>query len=351
MIHNTVVEKFKQLPFLIPPNTMYTDETRLLNRYFNGLVVDRSGTIKDTNFPNVVIESFIPTSITNPGDFSQISDKEAANILKQSIETNLPIAVMYSGGLDSTNVVCAFLKQNIKITVIGSQASIDENPTFYNNVLVNNSNVTLIIGNPLRFAKEHLNEYLLVTGECGANIMGPIFYAFKSYSSDMTEQQWNDCAKVLSTPDLLSNVADEQMKKKFLLVLDRSPKTFKTNYDAQWWVRYCLIWQFTANRMQMYFGEYHSTLINFFKSKNFENWALYNDSDVKCPNFNRDYYKMPMRDYIYNFCHDKKASYDMPKRPSIERTYPQLNYNGRYVLDNPRIVGSVTLDSHSNLNY
>jgi len=68
--------------------------------------------------------------------FSQVTDERALEIKKLINEHNQKFAVMYSGGIDSTIVLCALIKnltsEELKNVVIATSShAIVENPTFW----------------------------------------------------------------------------------------------------------------------------------------------------------------------------------------------------------------------------
>lgn len=342
--HNTKL--FTELSFLVPPRELYSQIYKdTIIDYISGVMVDRSETFKDCGYPNIVIEQPLPKQIIYSGDFEHVVDKTAKNIIDRCKVEQKPIAILYSGGIDSTCVASAFLKQNQQIVILGSQASIDENPIFFNEVLCSNPNVILNIGNPLLFASQNSDQYIFVTGECGAHLMGTINwtkYGGREIENVDAVEADHMASGIFKNPEPFFNIPDDT-KHMLLRILDKSPKTFKTNYDAQWWSIFVLKWQFVSYRIQLWLGKLCPSFVNFFMTDDFQNWALYNDVTVKCPNYEWRNYKMPMRDYIYSYFPNRNASYDMPKRMSMNRTYKNLSLKGRFVLDEPKKVGFMSV--------
>lgn len=344
---------FKRLPFLVPPYVLYTDKYRYsVMEYISAPMVDRTETFKDCGYPNIVIEQKIPTTPYDPGSFRDVVNRTALQLIARSKREGRPIAVLYSGGLDSTCVVSAFLAESHPILLVGSAASIQENPEFYAVVLKDNPQVCLEMNNPLLFLRENADKYLFVTGECGAHLMGTINWTkYGGRDLDNIDAIEADqlASSIFKNPEPYFNIPDH-IKKHLLVLLEKSPVSLRTNYDAQWWVIFALKWQFVQYRIQMWIGQYCPTLVNFFMTDEFQHWALAHDVREKCPNFEWRNYKMPIRDYIYGFCGLKSASYDLPKRSSMERTYRHLQVAGNFVLDEPRQVGFMLHSSRVRTN-
>lgn len=327
--------------FIIPPSSIgLPQEHHIIMSKIGAPVIDRSRTLQNVIFPNVVIEDELPTEVINPGSFTELVDYEIQQIHNRSIQENLPIVVLYSGGLDSTCVACGFLKAGIAIKIVGSQASIDENPSFYNEVLLNNPLITLDMENPLRFFKRNIKDYLFVTGECGAHIMGTVNWKDKTDIEKRCEKRDYLGIDIFDYPSQYHDIAPE-LKDKLLKIIDKCPRNIQTSYDAHWWLIFVLKWQYVANRLQMTINEITPNLINFYMSRNFQDWALYNDVTVKCPDNDWKNYKFPIQDYIFAYTHNKESSYDVPPRSSIERTYPKITTFGRYVSANPKKMGYI----------
>ena len=337
---------------IIPPCFVVSDYVRLEQK-LGATIVDRSKTLPAIVYSNIIIEDELPTETINSIDFHHIVNNEVSKIHSRSIIEKKPIVIMYSGGLDSTCVACGFLKAGIGIKIVGSQASIDENPTFYNEVLLNNQLVTFDMENPLLFMKNNIDNYLFVTGECGAHIMGTVSWKDTTDINKICEKHEYLSDSIFNYPSTYHD-CNPIMKKQLIEIICKSPKNIKTAYDAHWWLIFVLKWQYVSNRLQMHIDESTSNLINFYMSRDFQNWAVCNDVDVKCPNSNWKNYKMPMKDYIFSYTHNKESSYDIPPRASIERTYPDLNIKGKYVSYDPKKVGNIypnqSLDLRTNFN-
>lgn len=331
--------RFTDSRFLLPPYEGYADKyKRTLMSYLSALPVDRTGAIQDFGFKNIVVEQPFPKLLVNPGDFSGIMDRRAAEIIARSVREQKPIAVLYSGGLDSTAVCCALLKAGATITIAASLASVEENPSFYVDVLCRNKFVKREIGNPLAFLRERSDDFIFVTGECGAHLMGSInWHKFGGRDADIKDEIAADetAAGVFRNTEPYFNLP-EQIRAMLMPTLERAPIPIRTNYDAMWWSIFALKWQYVSYRIQMWIGKLVPTLENFFMNNEFQCWAMLNDVRVKCPDFQWRNYKMPIRDYIFAYHGKRSSSYDMPKRASMNLTYYNLSINGVFVLAAPK---------------
>ena len=330
------VRQFARLPFLVPPRRIMSNKYRDLMTHLRATLIDRTGTLVDPAVPNISVSQNIPSVIVWPGDFAQVCDAAVEELVQRAQKLGRGIVLMYSGGLDSVCVSCALIKAGVKFTALGSVASVEENPEFYKKVLEKNPLVTTVTGNPLLFLADHPDEHVFVTGECGAHIMGTVLGWEASGvvgDSDSGVVSRGGDSSAFSNPEPFFDV-EEPLRSTLLSVLDHCPVPIKTNYDAHWWKIFALKWQFVSFRMQLYAGQRSKELFNFFMTDKFQQWALCNDVNVKCPGFDWRNYKMPMRDYIYAVSGDSKAAYETPKRYSLERTYTKMARIGEtFILD------------------
>ena len=103
-------------------------------------------------------------------------DERALEIYYSAKKTNKKIAIMWSGGIDSTSVLTAFLKnvpvadKNI-ITVVCDTNSILENIEFYKKFISNK--LTCIHYRTINITEEFLQSYILLHGDPGDCLFGP----------------------------------------------------------------------------------------------------------------------------------------------------------------------------------
>lgn len=344
MLDNFYKNHIRNTRFIVPSRQFYNQDYKPLMEYTGSPIVDRTKTFTDCGY-NIVIEDEIPTNIRTVGDFSTIVNDTAISIINLSKTKNKPIAILYSGGMDSTCVTAAFLKHGATITLLYSDASIEENIVFYNEVLKDNQQIIHQHGNPLLFVHDNKDDYIFVTGECGAHLMGTINwskYGGREIEDESIIGADETAAYIFKNTNPYFNIPDE-IKTKLMMIYDKSPVTLKTNYDAQWWAIFALKWQFVKYRAQLWVGHLCEDLINFFMTDDFQMWALTNDVTVKCPNYDWKKYKMPIRQYIYDYFPNEEASILMPKRMSMERTYTNLSLWNRFVLANPKKIAFTTL--------
>lgn len=112
---------------------------------------------------------------------SDLVGQRAKHYVDASVKTNKKIAVLWSGGIDSTVVLSAFIKNynqqlNDTIVVYMSTGSVLENPYFYKHFVEPNFEVRSI--HHLRLDDDFFNTHLMITGENGDSVFGHLGVEF-----------------------------------------------------------------------------------------------------------------------------------------------------------------------------
>jgi hypothetical protein len=325
------------LKYVIPPSSIYRDQYHPLIDYFTGRFLDRSKQAK-LGFQYHVRDQ-LPTSMpANPGDFDFCMDERAKQIKLAQEEAGKPLALLWSGGWDSTSIAVALIKAGLKFKVIYTESSMMENPNFYRDVLVNCSSIEMEqVKHPLRWLHFDGPDYVIVTGECGAQMMGTISFrkilvgmnkSFHNISEGVDES----FTEFMSNPEPLYKWPD-YYKNPVKHVLDYYPGTLKTNYDAMWWVTFVFKWQVVQYRMELFSGKIQPDMHHYFLCPLFEAWSMNNDATVKCPEYKWENYKLPMKDYIFKFQGNEDV-YELQKYASMQLAQPEIRYGvyqNRYI--------------------
>ena len=165
------------------PSIKHMNDVRLFGGLFylyarNMSINDRTDTIKIPLKTTVLDNCLLPTYRQLDKSFEEICNDRANVLMAHAITTNRKIAVMWSGGVDSTLILTSFLKTykgyDIKdrIVVLMSQDSIIENPHFYDKHVLPNfelapaNNFAHLMGN---------DDYVYVTGEGNDQLFASLF--------------------------------------------------------------------------------------------------------------------------------------------------------------------------------
>lgn len=230
----------------------------------------------------------------NGKSFEEICDDRARQLLDQALTTDKTIAVMYSGGVDSTLILCSFLKianqEELKrIVVLLSEKSILENPIFYQEYV----SKKFVCASSHKFPAYMGNDKILfVTGENADQLFGSQvsgnFSMFTSHdgllsSIDDMEDKIIEFFQLASPISYKSYV--EPTYRLLRKVADAAPVEINTVYKLLWWINFSMKWQsvyvrimpYSWNRSNIKFEENYTT---FYSPAQFQLWSMHNSDKL-----------------------------------------------------------------------
>ena len=277
-------------------------------------MVDRTGFVKTPY--RYHIDQKIPTKpdqFTNPS-FSDIAIARAKDILLH----NKSVLVCWSGGIDSTSMLTAFIiaadGNTDRIKVVCNGNTIRENPKFYYNH-IRDKLVTINSDNLVHFINDERHSIILAEG-CD-QLFGTDLYKkvqlwdnlesmYKPYSFENIGKFFMDCGMSEHSAKKWFSIMDDQIK-------EACPVEIIDFKDFLWWYNFCYKWQNVYYRLY-YLGnsvalpltrEYlDKNYIQFYMTDDFQLWSMYNP-DQK---INKDWasYKFTAKQFIYDFDGDKE---------------------------------------------
>lgn len=248
--------------------------------------------------------------------FEDITDNRALALLEVAKKYK-KVFLFYSGGLDSTTILCSLLKNwnsldLARITLVLNQYSIIENKQFYDN-FIHGKFITVSTDDYFNNRLMN-NESLYITGDLGGVIMN-------SDNSDITKvfaETYNKPWK--SNIDLIVNYFTNNSD------INNGIKTFehisqsfdKLNYEVEsindffWWVNFnwgwdielyyaIWYWRLSPNTNTKDFLE--NNLFLWFNTIEYQVWSVTNLEHKIGDSVAMD--KLPMKKYIYNFNQDR----------------------------------------------
>jgi hypothetical protein len=266
---------------------------------------------------------------------SDLMDRRACELLDISARENRTIAVMWSGGIDSTGVLTALIKNctNLdQLEVFCSQKSILENPVFFKNHISNKIKCSHV--RELDVSEQFIDNNILVHGDPGDCLFGPSMPMYEQLvTTGAHRESWKNHRKdlihgIASVKTIIPGFADWYVNK----VSDNieeceafSPYKIDSVSDWWWWHYFNLKWEFSLLRpffetrkdlrttiSQAHLKRYADTV--FFNSDDFQNWS-YSNLDNLC--IDKAHHKAPIKKYICEF--DKNEFYmkNKPKTVSL----------------------------------
>ena len=282
-----------------------------------------------------------PTCMMPDLKYSKTTYKECCDIRAKELydfagKTGKPLGIMWSGGIDSTNILVSFLRNYTvaelkdRIKIILSLDSAVEYPEFYQKYVLPNFEFVNSEYLPWLFD----GSMTLVTGEFNDQLFGSDMikvYLVKDGVGEINAQFdrnkiFNYANRRIQDADITNVLVDSVMESARLHGIE-----FEKNTDWFWWWNFCFKWQTVHFRtyaltMPKYIhtidAEWESqNLIHFYETDEFQLWSM-NTPEVR---YITDWknYKMQCKDVIYEF--DKNEEYRLlkTKKPSLNNIFQQ----------------------------
>lgn len=197
--------------------------------------------------------------------------------------------ILWSGGIDSTAVVCNFLKAGLKPNILYNIHSRSDNPEFYHNIIC-------------KLNKHEFGEYkdmlrqfairsdiCLITGDFG----------------DFVLREMPGIAGV--TYDVERGIPDHRTEF-YKPVLDACPVDLPTNRDKLWWLIVTMKWQTNAIRPHIIAGMHVPNIVHFYEHELYQLWSLANSEVYEIP-------KYQQKQVIYEY-YQEETVWDWTKKIS-----------------------------------
>ncbi len=274
---------------------------------YNYVEIDRFGFLNQFskwNLGNKDDWFSLQSSISNSDEkFKEIFYDRINEIINKSNKENLNIYISWSGGVDSSAMVCGFLTSNIdksKLKILYTEESINEHPFLYEILLKNNIEM-IDLTNDL-YAQIYIstiNDGLLVTGWCADQLFGSIInqnypdYFNKSY------KDWiiNYSKKV--NVDFTNSI--EQCESAF----EYYKLPVKVFPQWAWFMNFAVKWEFVKITPFAVIGIDTDRIINFFDVEDFQKWSINNYDILSVKNQTKpNEYKLPLKKIIEEYTKD-----------------------------------------------
>lgn len=272
----------------------------------------------------------IPAITSNETRFDIVLDQIANTFCQQVNQTQRTPHILWSGGIDSTAILISVLKTGNKeildqLVVVCNQASIEENPYFYNRYI--KDKLKTIDTDHFKVTSENYNKILLVNGDCAEMVFGSTHPQALGRQGllDIIHEPWtNDTLLRRAINTTNSNALDFG----FALVkesIKHSPVPIETIFDFLWWHyfnfkivdSYVRAMVYTADQLTdteaMDFRT--NTFQRFFMYPEMQMWGMLTNN-ARRETMHLDY-KYDAKTYIYNFDHNDFYYNNRQKYPSM----------------------------------
>lgn len=331
-VYATNVSRVRDLP---------SHDVRLWSGMYNLIpntvgMVDRSGKIV-MPADIAIYPPFKLPDISGPElTFTDCADLRAKELIAKARYLKTPIAIMYSGGIDSTTALCSIAKQltpaelKNEVIVYMSQASINEYAKLY---------INFIRPNCTTRSSEHFSEimngqYLVIGGEHGDQMFGSdvIARVNRMYGGKKMHETftWDFFVEFFMSV----GISRESCKAWFRLLDDHAknaPCEVKTIAQFLWWFNFIFKWQSVyfmgllrvprAQRAQITQHFCTTYFHQFFSSTEFQIWSMRNTSSKIGDTFST--YKHVAKALIYEFTKDAEYRDEKMKLGSLSQLFVQ----------------------------
>ena len=304
-------------------------------QFFGATLIDRTETL-DTGINFTILDRIPKVSKINK-PFSQICSDRSKEIINA---TNGSIKVLWSGGIDSTVALIAFItelttiKRIDRLQILLSKESIAEFPTFFERIINGKLSFQLIKTTMFDHIKP---DEIIVTGEHGDQLFGSDKLKYPILAGDafcpFESMLEFSISRKLGTDKFTNSIIDfiaPQIK--------CSPIKIVTLYDYYWWLNFSLKWQTVSMRLIHGLERTHNDLeknvFHFFKSDDFQNWSIQNHS-IKIKN-EWNSYKYIAKEFIYEFHKDDAYLRNKEKEQSLKEVL--VNESGLAILNYPKML-------------
>lgn len=233
------------------------------------------------------------------------------------------ITVAWSGGVDSTSVVVALLRNMdtsdySRLTIICSQSSCEENPKFYNMML--SMGITVVVSEDLRQALIDVDTDVITSGWCADQLFGSDIHLRYPTVYNM---DWLDAIQYIWHTKYDTVLGDKSVE-----AIARIYKAYAANLglvltdfcEFAWMFNFGCKFSYIRNIMRCNLAgtKNQEKTKGFFDDMLFQRWSMSNFENIKHVNIYERvrHYKHALKLYIYEFTDDEMYYRDKAKRNS-----------------------------------
>lgn len=272
--------------------------------------------------------------IPTPSDTSleDLMDERAVELIKQG-----SIAVQWSGGVDSTALLLALIKNGISkedLVICHDNNSVVEYPKLF--VWLQDNNWNLKQCKDWYAELSTIDTNLITNGWCADQLFGSVFFhtASQYYSYSITD--FIDKANLrFGNPEKSQIPEFTEIYQKYgkdLFNLDLS-----TAAELGWFINFVMKWTWVSkyNDLWLLQTKNKNKTKVFYDTQGFQNWSLGNFEHIKEHNiYGEDarFYKKPLKDYCNSVFPDERFLLEKGKQPSWNASNNKSMYTKQRVI-------------------
>jgi hypothetical protein len=294
-------------------NLTHKKDVRIWLGFFNTFqstisFIDRTNTIQVPVKTTTLEENLLPTDVNFNLSFPECAVKTAERIYLKHKEFGVPIKFHWSGGIDSSAALTAFIEllgvQEAKrvIQIVMSSNGIYENPYMWK--IIRKEGFQII--NSLTFEDTFSSDYIAVNGEGGDQIHGTDVYRIliRKYGSDIIGKPWTEelIKDFVRFRSKLSPEESDILTRVMIYQVKQSNLDIKTMGDFCWWLNFTCKWTSTFYRLltksstKVERETVNNCFYPFYSSKEFQLWSMYKREEKHKGNWNT--YKWKAKEYV-----------------------------------------------------
>lgn len=256
---------------------------------YNVLFIDRTDTIK---IPiKAVIAPQLELPEFDPGfrkTYEECCQQQVSTLIDRQNSLNVPIRLLYSGGIDSSLILVSFIKHlgiqeaERRVQLVMTMDSIEENPWMWDRV-IRNSNFEILNGE--MFSDDWDTNRILVGGEFNDQLMGSDIYKdmIRWKGESILNTNWTE--GLMTEYHLYKGLQQKDAvmwTRLFTEHIRKSKCSVETMADWWWWINFTCKWPSVYFRMlnfiqnptkinQEYLDNYYC---QFYGSRDFQQWTM-----------------------------------------------------------------------------
>lgn len=250
----------------------------------------------------------IPEAFSEPVALGTIMDARIKELLERFPEGN--IVVCWSGGVDSTALLCACLQSGMdinRLVVVGSEDSIEEYPFFYE--LLKGKGVNIRLVSDVTAELEDIDCAVILTGWCADQLFGsdvnlndvtlynePWLEALAKYVKGQTGKTLSDKSKVI-----LKEVYEGYAQYLGLKIEQWCEFLWLLNFGCKW------TYVQNETNLSLVGTKNYGKAVAFYEALDFQRWSVTRFPTLRerNPHTNALVYKKPLKQYILNYTADR----------------------------------------------
>ena len=227
--------------------------------------------------------------------------EERANYYKT---LDAPIYIMYSGGIDSTSAVLAFIRtwspEELKrVTILASHHSVNEFPEFWN-IIVDKFRGRILPS--FKHVEYYCDRGYVVTGEHGDQLFGSdvVRDIVGWFGDEGIHKPWQEIMPVVYRNNFGAEIANSFIEN-YQRTLSTCPFPIRSSFDWIWWFNFTNKWQHVKYRLIAHktWRDPKTTfpkIKHFYDTPRWQRWSF--DNHDKKIGKEYDTYKLAAKEYI-----------------------------------------------------